>query len=126
MSSSEPTVRSWSIIVSWYGDCQRPDCPTLSGLGCVRKCMWVVLNQTKNGVPDACWRPMKSRATSSTSSSIVSIRLLVSGPVSSIRWRPTRPNRGSTVASSSSVAHEWMTPRGAKFARKLGKSSAGG
>ncbi len=23
-SSSVPTLRSWSIMVSWYGDCQRP------------------------------------------------------------------------------------------------------
>ncbi len=53
--------------------------------------MWVVLNQQKNGVPSAAWRSMKSNACSSTSSSIVSIRFLVSGPVSSIRWRPTGP-----------------------------------
>ena len=53
--------------------------------------MWVVLNQQKNGVSAAAWRSMKSSACSSTSSSIVSIRFLVSGPVSSIRWRPTRP-----------------------------------
>ena len=42
--------------------------------------MWVVLNQTKNGVSASAWRPMKSLATSSTSSSIVSIRFFVSGP----------------------------------------------
>ena len=88
--------------------------------------MCVVLNQTKNGVSAACWRSMKSSVCSSTSSSIVSIRFFVSGPVSSIRCLPTRPQRGSSVASSSSVAHEWSTPRGPKRSRKCGKSSAGG
>jgi hypothetical protein len=98
----------------------------LSGLGWVRKCMWVVLNQTKNGVPAACWRSMKSSPCSSTSSSIVSIRFLVSGPVSSIRCRPTRPQRGSSVASSSSVAQLCRTPRGPNRSRKWGKSAGGG
>ena len=37
---------------------------------------------------------------------------LVSGPVSSIFCLPTLPQRGSTVASSVSVAKECMTPRG--------------
>ena len=40
-SSSWPTLPSWSIIVSWYGDCQRPAWPMLSGFVCVRRCMWV-------------------------------------------------------------------------------------
>ena len=62
---------------------------------------------------------MKSSPCSSTSSSIVSIRFLVSGPVSSIRCLPTRPKRGSSVSSSSSVAQEWMTPRGRKRSLKL-------
>ena len=66
--------------------------------------MCVVLNQTKNGVPAACWRSMKSSPCSSTSSSIVSMRFFVSGPVSSIRCLPTRPQRGWSVESSSSVA----------------------
>ncbi len=77
--------------MSWYGDCQRPAWPTLSGFGCVRKCMCVVFIQTKNGVSASCWRRMKSAAASIISSSIVSIRFLVSGPVSSIRCLPTRP-----------------------------------
>ena len=34
-SSSSPTLRSWSIIVSWYGDCHGPAWPRLSGLVCV-------------------------------------------------------------------------------------------
>jgi hypothetical protein len=88
--------------------------------------MWVVLNQTKNGVWAWCWRSMKSRACSRISSSIVSIRFLVSGPVSSIRWRPTRPQRGSSVSSSSSVAQLWSTPRGPNRSRNWGKSAAGG
>ena len=98
----------------------------LSGFGCVRKCMCVVLNQQKNGVSAAAWRSTKSSACSSTSSSIVCIRFFVSGPVSSIRWRPTRPKRPSSVSSSSSVAHECRTPRGRKRSSKRGKSSAGG
>src|SRR5271166_2050014 len=47
--SRSPIRSSWSSIVSWYFDCQRPARPMLSGLGWVRKCMWVLLNQTKNG-----------------------------------------------------------------------------
>ena len=50
-SSSWPTFLSWSIIVSWYGDCQRPAWPRLSGFVCVRKCMCVVFTQQKNGLP---------------------------------------------------------------------------
>ena len=53
-SSRLPTMSSWSIIVSWYSDCQRPDRPMLSGLVWVRKCMCVALNQTKNGVCASC------------------------------------------------------------------------
>ena len=45
---------------------------------------------------------------------MVFIRSFVSGPVSSMRCVP------------SPFAHEWMTPRGPKFLRKSGKSSAGG
>ncbi len=54
--------------------------------------MWVVLNHTKNGVSAACLALDEVRRRASiTSSSIVSIRFLVSGPVSSIVCRPTRP-----------------------------------
>src|ERR1700754_324005 len=42
-SSICPTFLSWSTIVSWYGDCQRPACPRLDGLVCVYMCMWVKL-----------------------------------------------------------------------------------
>ena len=88
--------------------------------------MWVVFIQTKNGVPADCWRRMKSLAAATVSSSIVSIRFLVRGPVSSMRCLPTRPKRPSSVGSSSSVAHEWITPRGPNRSRKCGKSLAGG
>ncbi len=86
----------------------------LSGFGWVRKCMWVELNQTKNGVSAECWRLMKSIAASANSSSTVSMRLRVSGPVSSIFC--LLPFR----------AQECSTPRGPKFLRKSGNSSAGG
>ena len=54
--------------------------------------MCVVLSQTKNGVSRRRLPldEVEQRARA-TSSSIVSIRFLVSGPVSSIRCLPTRP-----------------------------------
>jgi hypothetical protein len=103
-----------------------PAWPTLCGFVCVLRCMCVVFIQTKKGVSAACWFAMKSLAAPTVSSSIVSIRVLVSGPVSSIRCFPTRPNRPCSVESSTSVAQEWMTPRGPKRSLKCGKSSAGG
>jgi hypothetical protein len=57
-SSSVPTCLSWSIIVSWYGDCQRPAWPTLLRFVCVRRCMWVVFTQQKNGLRLLRWRRM--------------------------------------------------------------------
>ena len=101
--STVPTFLSWSIIASWYSLCQRPDWPMLSGLVCVRKCMWVKFTQTKNGLPALFCRWMKSTARSAMSSSIVSIRFLVSGPVSLMTCLPTLPKRGSTVGSSVSA-----------------------
>ena len=82
----------------------------LSGLAWVRKCMWVVLNQTKKGVPAWCcardeirWpRPGTPRRT-------VSMRFLVSGPVFSIFWPPL-PS-----------AQQWSTPRGPNLLLELGK-----
>ena len=65
----------------------------LSGLGWVRRCMWVVFIQTKNGMSASCCRLTKSMQAATVSSSIVSIRFFVSGPVSSIRCFPTRPKR---------------------------------
>ena len=54
--------------------------------------MWVVLIQTKNGVSGLVLAVDEVDARRrAISSSIVSIRFLVSGPVSSIRCLPTRP-----------------------------------
>ncbi len=70
--------------------------------------MCVELNHTKNGVSDSFWRLMKSTAASRNSSSTVSIRFFVSGPVSSIRWVP------------SPFAQVCRTPRGPNFFRNSG------
>jgi hypothetical protein len=69
---------------------------------------------------------MKSFDAATNSSSHVSMRFLVSAPVSSIFCLPTFPQRGMSVASSLSVAHECSTPRGPKFLWKFGKSFSGG
>ena len=45
-SSSSPTFLSWSIIVSWYGDCHRPACPMLSGF------VWVMQVHVRHVHPD--------------------------------------------------------------------------
>ena len=55
---------------------------------------------------------MNRSASGTTSSSIVFIRSLVNGPVSSMRWVP------------SAFAQAWITPRGPKFLRKSGNSSS--
>ena len=89
---------------------------------CVKQCMCVVLSHTKKGLPALFCRLTKSLAVATKSSSQVSIRSLVSGPVSSIFCLPTLPQRGISVGSSLSVAHEWMTPRGPNVLRKFGKS----
>src|SRR5215475_4104754 len=46
--------------------------------------MRVLLNQTKNGLLAFCWRSMKSSAPARNSSSTVSMRFFVSGPVSDL------------------------------------------
>ena len=79
--------------------------------------MRVALNQQKNGLPAACCRFMKSIAAAEVSSSIVSMRFLVSAPVSSMVCLPTLPKRGSTVGSSTSVALHLSTPRGPNLAQ---------
>ena len=71
-----------------------------SGRRCVNMCIRVVLSQTKNGLPCFFARPMKSSDAAMNSSSTVSMRLRVRGPVSVQRCLPMRPNRGSSVASS--------------------------
>ena len=58
--------------------------PRLSGFTCVQACICVVFNQTKNGASGRVRRLMKSFARGRNSSSQVSIRFLVSGPVSSM------------------------------------------
>ena len=115
-----PTFLSWSIIVSWYSLCQRPDWPMLSGLVWVRACMWVVFTHTKNGLLAFFCRVMKSTARFVTLSSIVTIRALVSGPVSLHTCLPTLPKRASTVGSSRSEALQSSTPRGPNLARNAG------
>ena len=119
-SSICPTFLSWSIIVSWYGDCQRPACPRLRFFVCVNMCMCVVLSHTNQGLPALFCRLMKSVAAATNSSSQVSMRFFVSGPVSLIFCLPTLPQRGWTVLSSLSVAQQCMTPRGPKFSKNLG------
>jgi len=74
----------------------------------------VPFHQQKNGLPAFTWRVMKSFAAATVSSSIVSMRFFVSGPVSSMVCFPTLPKRGSTVASSLSLALHLRTPRGPK------------
>lgn len=76
--------------------------------------MCVELNQTKKGVSSCAWVRMKPAAASRNSSSTVSIRFFVSGPVSSMRWVP------------SAFAQEWSTPRGRNFSLKPGNSSSVG
>ena len=83
-------------------------------------CMWVVLSHTNQGLPAFSWRLMKSVAWVTNSSSQVSMRFFVSGPVSWIFCLPTLPQRGWTVGSSLSVAQEWITPRGPNRSRNLG------
>jgi len=89
-------------------------------LVCVKQCMWVVFSHTNHGLPALFWRLMKSLAAATNSSSQVSIRFFVSGPVSSIFCLPTLPQRGWTVLSSLSVAHECITPRGPNISLKRG------
>ena len=83
-------------------------------------CMRVELNQQKNGFSALCCRSMKSSEAARNSSSTVSMRFFVSGPVSSIVCLPTRPKRGSSVGSSVSLALHRSTPRGPNFASELG------
>jgi hypothetical protein len=83
-AAAEPTIAlmiswallSWSIIVSWYGLCHRPDWPRLSGLVWVGKCMCVVFTETKKDLLALVCRRIKSTARLVTSSSIVTIRAM--------------------------------------------------
>src|SRR5262249_14397297 len=79
--------------------------------------MCVKLTQRKKGFPAWACRLMKSAERAAMSSSIVSIRFFVSGPVSWTVCLPTLPKRGSTVASSVSVALQSNTQRTEPFAK---------
>ena len=74
----------------------RPVFPCDSGLRWVWMCMRVVLNQTNHGLPPCCCLSMNLVVSASTSSSTVSIRFLVRGPVSSQRCLPHFPKRASS------------------------------
>src|SRR5262252_1899865 len=67
----------------------------LSGLVCVRRCMWVKFTHRNTGLLAAFWRLRKSTERSANSSSQVSIRFLVSGPASLMVCLPILPKRGS-------------------------------
>src|SRR5206468_9619038 len=101
-------------MASLYSDVHRPAWPRLSGLTCVRKCMCVVLHHTKNGVPARYCLLINLVAPSTISSSMVSIRFFVSGPVSSI-FCPPFP-----------LDQQCRTPRGPYFFLNSGKSFADG
>jgi hypothetical protein len=73
--------------------------PSDSALRWVKMCMRVEFHHRKNGLSAFLARSMKSSALALTSSSMVSMRFLVSGPVSVMR-----PS-----------AKLWMTPRGPNF-----------
>ena len=85
-----------------------PLTPRFSALTWVRKCMRVAFHQMKNGLSVGVTSSRYSRVRAVTSSSIVSMRFCVSGPVSSIFCVP------------SACAQLWMTPRGPKRFLKAG------
>jgi glyoxylate reductase len=70
--------------------------------------------ETRHLIDQKSLARMKREASVKNSSSMVSIRLRVSGPVSSTRWVP------------SAFAQEWITPRGPKRSRNWGKSAGFG
>src|SRR4051812_26788912 len=70
----------------------RPVLPCDSGLSRVQICMRDGLNQMKNGFLSRFAGSMKSVVAVRNSSSIVSMRFLVSGPVSSHLCLPQGPN----------------------------------
>src|SRR4029453_2478191 len=99
--SSCPTWPSCSTMPSGYTP--RPVTPCDSFLRCVKMCMRVEFHQQKKGLLSLTAFSMNLRLASRNSSSTVSIRLVVSGPVFSIFWVP------------SVLAHECRTPRGPYF-----------
>lgn len=101
-----PTCVSCSTIPSAYSSW--PEIPRSSCFTWVRKCIRVPFHHTKTGLPAACCASMNAIAASEVSSSIVSMRFRVSGPVSPIFCVP------------SGWAHEWITPRGPNVFRNSG------
>ena len=93
---------------------------------CAGACGWCSPS-TKNGVPASCCPVDEVLAAATISSSMVSIRFLVSGPVSSMRCLPTRPVAPvDRSRRPSSVAQQWSTPRGRGSSWNCGNSSASG
>src|SRR5271157_4542183 len=88
---------------------------------CVQMCIRVVLCQMKNGLPALTERSMSSSVTARNSSSAVSMRFLVSGPVSLHTCLPHGPKRESDGAGLSvAVALHLNTPRGPNIAVNVG------
>ena len=102
LSSIWPIMPSCSTIPS--GNTPKPVTPSDSGFKRVCTCIRVVLYQRKKGLSALTALSRKSNAAAVTSSSIVSIRFFVSGPVSSMR-----PS-----------AEDFMTPLGPNFSRNAG------
>src|SRR4249920_3050084 len=69
-------------------------------------CMRVELNQAKNGFLSRFARSMKSRVALRNSSSTISMRFLVSGPVSVQLCFPHLPKRGSSPGGNGRRAAE--------------------
>ena len=83
-------------------------------------CIRLGFNQTKNGFLSRFARSMKSIEAFRNSSSIVSMRFFVRGPVSSHFCLPHGPKRGSSPGVSVVVATHFSTPRGPNCALKFG------
>ena len=73
---------------------------------CVLKCIAVELYHRKKGLSALTCFSIQPMAPAVISSSTVSMRFLVRAPVSSMVCLPTRPQRGSVVASSLSLAKQ--------------------
>ena len=116
--SSLPTSPSCSIMPSAYSLPGMPLWPRIDSRTCVKTCMRVVFIQVKNGLLAFACLLMKSIAAAVVSSSMVSIRLLVSGPVSSslLADRPQCGCRSDRQCRSPCI----VTPRG-EFALDVGR-----
>src|SRR5262245_17217305 len=101
LSNSLPTCPSCSTIPSGYTP--SPVFPSDSFFRWVKTCMRVEFHQTKKGLPSLLAFSMNFRLASRNSSSTVSMRLVVNGPVFSIFCVP------------SGLAQQCSTPRGPYF-----------